>query len=273
MKKEVTIFWFRRDFRVEDNASLFHALKSEYPVQPLFIFDAAILDKLEDKADARVAFIHQEISRLSKELRARNTTLDVRYGNPIDVWKQLLEDYNVRLVYANRDYEPYARERDKMIYDLLNDQGISFKAKKDHVIFEKDEVLKKDGKPYTVFTPYSRVWKDLLSSFYLKSYPSETINNWNQTTHKDLPSLDEIGFHPSKIPFPSKELNEGIVDHYHETRDIPSKRGTTRLSLHLRFGTISIRQLATKAHQLNDKYLNELIWRDFYQSILWQFPD
>ena len=267
----VTLFWFRRDFRLEDNASLFHALKESNPVQPVFIFDSDILDKLPRK-DARVEFIHQEISRLSRELQALGTDLDVRVGKPLDVWKQLTTDYNVSAVWANRDYEPYARERDKEIYSYLEEQGIAFKAKKDHVIFEKDEVVKKDGKPYTVYTPYSRLWKATLTDFHLKPYPSESLSNWHKRPPASIPTLEEIGFEPAGIAFPSREPDQKIIGSYDQTRDIPSVKGTSRLSLHLRFGTISIRKLAKQALKVNEKYLNELIWRDFYQAILWHFP-
>lgn len=268
---KITIFWFRRDFRIEDNASLFHALKGEFPVQPIFIFDEEILNKLP-KEDARVYFIHEEINKLSKLLTDKGTTLDVRYGKPIEIWTSLLDEYNIGKVYANRDYEPYAIQRDKAIYDLLASHDIKFAAYKDHVIFEKDEVVKSDGKPYTVFTPYSRIWKKKLNAFYLKPYPSESIDHWNKCTPKAIPSLSSMGFEMTTIDFPSKEIELSVVNSYHENRDIPSKRGTSKLSIHLRFGTISIRQLASLAHANNETYLNELIWRDFYISILWHFP-
>jgi len=191
----VTIFWFRRDFRLEDNASLFNALKETEPVQPVFIFDSEILDKLPRK-DARVEFIHQEIMRLSEELRALGADLDVRVGKPIDVWKQLTAEYQVNAVWANRDYEPYARERDKAIYDFLEAKGIPFKAKKDHVIFEKDEVVKKDGKPYTVYTPYSRLWKATLTDLHLEPHPSETVSHWHQRTPINAPPLACLSYTP-----------------------------------------------------------------------------
>ncbi|MFK7951242.1 MAG: deoxyribodipyrimidine photo-lyase [Ekhidna sp.] len=272
MSNKVTLFWFRRDFRIEDNAALFYALKENNPVQPIFIFDSEILDKLENKQDARVEFIHQELTRLSEELKDKGSSLDVRIGSPMDVWKRLIEDYDIGMVYANRDYEPYARERDKSVYELLEKAGIAFKAKKDHVIFEKDEITKNDGKPYVVYTPYSKLWKKKLNDFYRKAYPSESIDNWNSSAEKSMPSLQDIGFEPAGIPFPSRELNEEIVEDYHNLRDIPSVRGTSRLSLHFRFGTVSIRKLVSEAMSLNEKYLNELIWRDFYQAILWHFP-
>ena len=271
-KSKVTVFWFRRDFRISDNAGLFHSLKAPDPVQPIFIFDSEILDKLPRK-DARVTFIYQEVHRLKKEIEERGATLDVRIGKPLAIWNQLIEDYDISSVWANRDYEPYARNRDKEIYDFLKTHGIPFKAKKDHVIFEKDEVLKKDRKPYTVYTPYSRVWKEILNPFYLKSYPSEQINNWHQSSPILIPSLEDIGFESTDIDFPDRQPDVKVIGKYDQTRDIPSMRGTSRLSLHLRFGTISIRTLTRQAKDLNEKYLNELIWRDFYQAILWHFPN
>lgn len=273
MKASVTIFWFRRDLRLEDNHALHAALQEEHPVQPIFIFDTQILEDLNNKEDARVEFIHQEISRLQEELQTRGATMDVRIGKPMDVWNQVLQEYDVKAVWANRDYEPYARERDQSVYELLKKNGVEFKAKKDHVIFEKDEVVKKDGLPYTVYTPYSRTWKAQLSEDDIKAYPSENSKHWNHTETKGIPSLGTIGFKPSGLEFPTRKMNEKIVEKYDQTRDIPAIRGTSRLSLHLRFGTLSIRYLVRQSKSLNEKYLNELIWRDFYQSILWHFPE
>lgn len=273
MKNKVTLFWFRRDLRIEDNAALYYALKDEFPVQPVFIFDREILDKLEDKDDARVTFIHNEIERLSGELKERGVNLDVRYGTPEQIWKDLSEDYNIGRLYANKDYEPYARERDKSVYEFLQEKGIKFVAKKDQVIFEKDEVLKSDGTPYRVYTPYSKLWKETLDDYQLKPYPSENINNWHQSDSKQVISLEEMGFERSGIDFPDRELDKSVVEAYHDKRDIPAVRGTSRISVHLRFGTVSIRKLAKDAMALNEKYLNELIWRDFYAAILWHFPD
>lgn len=273
MKNKVTLFWFRRDLRIEDNAALYYALKDEFPVQPVFIFDRKILDKLEDKDDARVTFIHNEIERLSGELKERGVNLDVRYGTPEQIWKDLSEDYDIGRLYANKDYEPYARERDKSVYEFLQEKGIKFVAKKDQVIFEKDEVLKSDGTPYRVYTPYSKLWKETLDDYQLKPYPSENINNWHQSDSKQVISLEEMGFERSGIDFPDRELDKSVVEAYHDKRDIPAVRGTSRISVHLRFGTVSIRKLAKDAMALNEKYLNELIWRDFYAAILWHFPD
>ncbi|WP_424961388.1 cryptochrome/photolyase family protein [Ekhidna sp.] len=270
-KPQVTIFWFRRDFRLVDNRSLYHAHQEEHPVQPVFIFDTNILDELPKK-DSRVEFIHQEITRLQGELRKHGSTMDIRIGKPIDIWKKLIEDYDVKAVWANKDYEPYARERDEEIHSLLKKYGVEFRAKKDHVIFEKDEIVKENGDPYVVYTPYSRLWKKTLEGGHLSSFKSEEATYWHETDAREIPSLKEIGFKPAGIEFPDRKLNESIVDKYDQTRDIPAIRGTSRMSLHLRFGTVSIRELTRQAKSLNEKYLNELIWRDFYQAILWHFP-
>lgn len=270
---KITVFWHRRDLRIHDNAGLYHALKSEYPVLPIFIFDRNILDKLEDKADARVDFIHSQLNELKKKYESYGSSLMVFYGKPEEVWKEILEKYSVKEVICNRDYEPYAQERDKAIFDFLANKKISFKGYKDHVIFEKNEVLKDDGKPYTVYTPYSKKWKAKLNDFYLKSYPTEKfLSNLHQTKPYEFISLEQMGFNPSGILFPNKIAKEDIIKSYHTTRDFPAVKGTTRLSVHLRFGTISIRELARMAKSLNEKYLNELIWRDFYQTILFHFP-
>jgi len=273
MKEKIAIFWHRRDLRIDDNAGLYHALKSGFKVLPLFIFDAEILSQLEDRKDARVNFIQQEIEALKAEYEKNKSSLLVKFGKPFEVWKNLIKEFEIATVFTNRDYEPYAQERDKQIFEFLNAQNIPFKGFKDHVIFEKNEVLKDDGKPYTVFTPYSNKWKAKITPFYLKSYPTEKyIHNLYECTKLPFLSLSDIGFEPSAIPFPERITPEKIIANYHNTRDIPSKNGTTRLSLHLRFGTISIRKLAISAQKGNVKYLNELIWRDFYQMIIFHFP-
>lgn len=270
-KPSVTLFWFRRDFRLEDNKSLFHAHQETNPVQPIFIFDRAILDELPRK-DARVEFIHQELSRLQEEISSAGGTLDIRIGKPLHVWHQLVEDYDVKSVWANKDYEPYALDRDKEVFEFLQEKGIDFKAKKDHVIFEKREIVKDNGDPYVVYTPYSKLWKKTLTEEHLRSYDSNQNTHWFQSEKRTIPTLEEVGFQPTQIEFPSRTLNEKVVSTYDETRDLPAVKGTSRMSLHLRFGTVSIRQMVKRAKSLNEKYLNELIWRDFYQAILWHFP-
>lgn len=269
----VNICWFRRDLRLEDNAALYHALKDGQPVLPVFIFDRQILDGLEDKADRRVEFIHAALEEMQEQLTALGSSLEVYYGFPADVYAQLLKKYKIEKVFTNGDYEPYALQRDAAIQKLLALHGASFHSYKDQVIFEKDEVVKDDGKPYTVFTPYSRRWKAALNDFYLKPYPvKKYLGNFFKHEPVDIPSLESMGFIPVDKPFPSKQLNTELVKKYKEQRDYPALHGTSRLGIHLRFGTISIRKLAAKAKGLNETFLNELIWRDFYHMILWHFP-
>ncbi len=268
-----SIFWHRRDLRIEDNAGLYKALKNTKEVQPIFIFDKNILDKLP-KNDQRVLFIHSYVSKLKKAYQEVGSDVKVFYGMPLEIIPQLAVEWEVDTVFTNRDYEPYALERDKRMFELLKEKNIDFQGAKDHVIFEKNEVLKNDGLPYTVFTPYSRKWKEKLTDFYLSSYPVEKyLNQLVQCEQSDLVSMEELGFESQQhIDFPTQDFNEKIIKSYAETRDIPSIVGTSRLSLHLRFGTISMRKLARLAKQLNETYLNELIWRDFYQMILFHFP-
>jgi deoxyribodipyrimidine photo-lyase len=274
MKKPVSIFWFRRDLRLEDNAGLYKAEQGEHPVQCIFIFDTHILEKLDNKQDARVDFIHQELTRLDQELRIYGSSLRIYIGKPEVVWIQILEEFNVQQAFCNRDYEPYARTRDEAIFKLLKEQNIALTGSKDHVIFEKNEVLKDDGKPYTVFTPYMNKWKKSLKADSFTSFDSIRLsNNFNKCTGNVLPTLEDIGFRKTNIQIPSRKVVLAVIKNYHETRDTPSVQGTSRLSVHLRFGTVSIRQLAATGQKLNEKWLNELIWRDFYQMIIYHFPE
>ncbi len=273
MKPSVNIFWFRRDLRLHDNAGLYHALKGNKPVVPVFIFDTNILNELEDRKDRRVEFIHLALQEMQQELIRLGFTLDVRYGEPSAIYQQLANEYKIEAVYSNHDYEPYAKERDAAIQAFLKQEGISFITFKDQVIFEKEEVLKDDGKPYTVFTPYSRRWKATLKPFHLKSYPTEKyFSNFFKQPARQIISLAKMGFEDTGISFPPKSWKAEIIKRYKEQRDIPAIAGTSRLSVHLRFGTISIRELAREAGALNESFLNELIWRDFYHMILWHFP-
>jgi len=273
MHTPLTLFWFRRDLRLHDNAGLYHALKSGNPVLPVFIFDTEILDKLEDKKDRRVEFIYQAIHELQTQLTQLGSTLIVKYGKPAEVWKQLTDEYDIAEVHTNHDYEPYAIARDKAIGEFLNGRGTAFYTHKDQCIFEKSEVLSGGGTPYTVFTPYSRKWKETVNEFYLRSYPTGAyFDAFLKTERLEIPSLESMGFEAVGQPFPGKEVRKELIENYKERRDIPSIPGTSRLSVHLRFGTISIRELARKAQELNETFLNELIWRDFYMQILWHFP-
>lgn len=274
MKPLVNIIWFRRDLRLNDNAALYHALTGDLPVLPLFIFDQSILDQLQDKQDKRVAFIHAAITDMQTALVAIGSTMHIAFGQPLAIFSQLLEQYQIHTVFTNHDYEPYAIQRDSAVAALLNQSDIAFKTYKDQVIFEKDEVTKDDGKPYTVFTPYSRKWKAKLSADYLKAYPTETyFSRFYQQAALPIPSLQSMGFEAIKTVFPSKQLSTDIVQHYSTRRDFPGlSNGTSKMGVHLRFGIVSVRALAAVAKDLNETYLNELIWRDFYHMILWHFP-
>ena len=270
---EVNMFWFRRDLRLEDNCGLYHALREGIPVVPVFIFDRLILDSLEVRKDRRVEFIREALVSIQYELRRLGCSLEIIFGTPMEGFKSLLEKYRVAAVYANEDYEPYAIRRDHQIKELLESRQIPLKLFKDQVIFDKQEVVKDDGSAYTVFTPYSRKWKARLEDFYLKSYPVEKyLGNLYQGPPAEVPSLEFLGFQPTGDRFPAGEVPALIIANYHATRDIPALQGTSRLSVHLRFGTISIRALVRKALVLNETFLNELIWREFYMMILWQFP-
>lgn len=268
------IFWFRRDFRLADNAGLFHALKLGKNIQCIFIFDQNILDKLEDKTDARVSFIFDCIQNLQKELNSLGASLWIFYSTPLEVFNKLITEQAINSVYCNHDFEPYAKVRDGKINELLNAHKVEFHTYKDHVIFEKDEVLKDDGKPYTVFTPYKNKWLKKLNSFYLKSYPTEKyFNNFNKKNelYNTIQNIEAIGFSKSTIEIPAIEYKRILKDYY-KNRDYPSIKGTSRISIHLRFGTVSIRELARESRNISEVWLNELIWRDFYFMIIWHFP-
>ncbi len=270
---KTAFFWFRRDLRLQDNAGLYHALKDNSAVLPVFIFDTHILDKLQNKADARVQFIHDTLSGIKSELQQLGSDLLVRYGTPEKIWPELLQEYAVEAIYTNADYEPYAKERDAAIAQLLESKGKSLKSYKDHVIFDGSEVLKDNGDPYVVYTPYSKTWKAKLNGFYLKPYPTEIyFSNFKRFQAEPMPSLSDMGFEKTRISIPPKEVAQGTIKRYDQTRDYPAQDGTSRLGIHFRFGTVSIREKVRKALSLNEKFLNELIWRDFYQSILWHFP-
>lgn len=290
MDQPVVAFWFRRDLRLEDNAGLYHALRSGLPVLPVFIFDTVILDALAKPLDARVTFIHETITELQHLLRVLGSDLLVLHGNPVQLWPQLITRFNIKTVYTNHDFEPYAIERDGKVETILANRKIQLKTYKDHVIFEKREIAKDDGQPYTVFTPYSKKWKARLASkmgqsitsdgfkknlsFYLEPYPcAQYFPNFFQTQSIfEIPSLREMGFEPAKLEIPSAAVSRGVIKNYDKTRDYPAIKGTSRLGIHFRFGTISIREKAYRASQLNETYLNELIWRDFYAQILYNYP-
>ncbi|SFV29556.1 cryptochrome/photolyase family protein [Thermoflavifilum thermophilum] len=273
MRPRVNICWLRRDLRLHDQAALYHALRKGIPVIVIFIFDRHILDELDDPQDRRMTFIYTQLEKINQQLIALGSSLITFYDTPLDAFQKLIQQFHVQEVYTNRDYEPYARKRDEQIATFLQEKGMAFYDFKDQVIFDRDEILKSDGTPYTVYTPYSKQWKQKLNTFYLQSYPVEQyLGNLFQMPAQPLPPLESMGFQRLQIAFPPEEPDENIIRHYHEWRDYPAMNGTTKMSVHLRFGTISIRELVRKARALNEKYLNELIWREFYQMILWHFP-
>ena len=259
MQKPVNIFWFRRDLRLNDNTGLYAALQTDHPVQAVFIFDRNILDKLENKNDQRVAFIHAALTEIQEELLKLGGTLHVYYDTAENAWTKIVSDYNIEKVFTNNDYEPYAAERDKRVEGFLNQGKIDFQTYKDQVIFEKNEVTKDDGKPYTVFTPYSKKWKATLAQYPFTSVSTKKyLSNFYKQPPRKIPSLSAIGFTNTERSFPSSQLNEEIVKKYSSQRNYPGIRGTTKMGIHLRFGTISIRELAKKAMALNETFLNEL---------------
>ncbi|MBX2979951.1 MAG: deoxyribodipyrimidine photo-lyase [Flavobacteriales bacterium] len=273
MKPRLSIHWFRRDLRLADNHGFFRALSEHGDVLPLFIFDTEILDKLEDKADRRVDFIHRALSGMQEELLKRGSTLLVEHGKPIEVWKRLMERFEITAVTTNHDHEPYANARDTAVGELLAAHGVPFRTFKDISIFERGEVLKDDGGPYTVYTPYMRKWRAQFSPSMANAFPSgENLHRLWQREAFALPGLAEIGFRPTDLDVPPKDVEDSLLRHYDRTRDLPAIPGTSRMSVHLRFGTVSPRALVRQSLAISDKYLNELIWREFYMQILWHFP-
>ena len=270
----ITIFWFRRDLRLQDNAGLYYALRENKNVLPVFIFDKTILNQLEDKNDRRVDFIHQAVTAINEELEALNSSLTVLYNTPLEAFKKLTKEHTVKNVYTNHDYEPSAKERDEEIKQLLAKHNIEFKTFKDQCVFEKDEVTKDDGKPYTVFTPYANKWKKKLTPFYYKAYPTKKyFKNFAKLKAQKIISLKEIGFDKTDIILNIKAtVSAHLLEKYKQTRDFPAIAGTSRLSIYLRFGVISIRELVQKSISKSETWLNELIWRDFYMMILHHFP-
>lgn len=273
-KNGVALFWFRRDLRLEDNAGLYHALKENKEVCPLFIFDRAILEQLGDPCDRRVDFIHQALCHLKEALNALGSSLRVFYGHPAEIFANLFREQQVVSLYLNHDYEPAAKARDQGIEQLSARHGVSFKTYKDQCIFERSEVIKDDGTPYTVFTPYSRKWKKTLRPFFYRAYPTERyLRHLTRNRQEEIPGLEQMGFRKTDLVFQARPvLDEELLRAYKEQRDYPALAGTSRLSIHLRFGTLSIRTLVSRALVLSETWLNELIWRDFYMMILDHFP-
>ncbi|WP_343609290.1 deoxyribodipyrimidine photo-lyase [Chryseobacterium oranimense] len=268
---KVNVFWFRRDLRLEDNVGLYHALQSGLKVIPVFIFDTDILKMLQDKKDRRVDYIHRALQRIHKELKKHNSGLYVYHGTPMQVLKKIIQDFNVDKVFCNRDYEPQAIQRDREIADFLLKHHIQLKDFKDQVIFEKNDILKNDLSPYTVFTPYSKKWKENLKN--IETLTTDLTHFANYKGPSEIIPLKEIGFEKTELEFTEPELNRDIIDSYGKYRDFPAMDHTTHLGTALRFGTISIRKCVQYAVKHNEVWLNELIWREFFMQILYHFPD
>lgn len=274
MKQPINIFWFRRDLRLDDNVGFYEALKGKNPVLPIFIFDSEILDKLPEN-DARVTFIYETLQDMRKVLQdEHNSSIAMYHGKPIEIYKALVEEYNINTVFTNHDYEPYATERDDNIKAFLSENDIEFNTFKDQVIFERDEVVKGDGNPYVVYTPYMKTWKEKFKShdleiFYTNSYLDNLVE------HTRLPnlSLSDIGFTKSNQEIKPYTVTPTLIQEYEDTRNFPAKDATSRLGPHLRFGTVSIRKMVKKAiAEKNEIFWQELIWREFFMQILWHFP-
>ena len=275
MSKGINVFWFRRDLRLDDNVGFLEALKSGRPVVAIFIFDTEILEKLPED-DARVTFIHEQLQQMRKELQDNyRSSIAMYHGEPTKIFQQLIKEYQIEKVFTNHDYEPYATKRDKEIANLLSKSNIEFHTFKDQVIFEKDEVVKKDGDPYVVYTPYMKAWKELFKTQNLKiHYTSQYLDNLIQNTRLPNLSLGDIGFKTSKIKVPEYDVTPTLIQEYENTRNIPAKDSTSRLGPHLRFGTVSPRKMVKKANTENNKtFLNELIWREFFMQVLYHNPN
>jgi deoxyribodipyrimidine photo-lyase len=268
----MNIFWFRRDLRLDDNVGLFHALSEDSETLPIFIFDEKILSELP-KDDARVTFIYELLSKMQSKLQENGKSLAVFHGEPKAIFEKIIQENKIKTVYTNHDYEPYARKRDKEMNLLFNEHQIEFKTSKDQVIFEKSEVVKDDGTPYVVYTPYSKKWKDAFSKIKLSYYNSE--EKLDKIINHSYPflSLKDIGFELSSIKVTPYKISNKVISNYEETRNFPALNGTSMLGTHLRFGAVSIRKMVNHASTFqNETFLKELIWREFFMQILWHFP-
>lgn len=268
MENKIAVFWFRRDLRLEDNAALHNALKSGDKILPVFIFDEEIIDNLP-KDDARVSFIYQTLHQLDRVLKKENSSLLIKKGNPLKIWESLITEHNITAVYTNKDYEPYATKRDQEVEAFLMSKNVSFFSYKDQVIFEQDELVKNDGLPYTVYTPYKNKW---LQKFDVevdtKEFVVEFSNFYNFTA--DFPTLKSIGFEESLIKV--KSYNLSSLSNYDEIRDFPFQDKTSYLSPYFRFGLVSVRKMVLLALKTNATFLSELIWREFFMQVLFHFP-
>ena len=271
--EEINIFWFRRDLRLYDNSGLSAATSGKLKVLPIFIFDTSITNKLPEN-DRRINFIYDNLVEMDSELKKKyNSSLNIFKGKPIEIFKELIANYKLNSVYTNNDYEPYAFSRDSKIKELLESKNIQFKSYKDHVVFEKNEVVKDDGNPYVVFTPYMRKWKNNLNDDLSNLEEKKVLNNFYTKTISGLLDLNNYGFIENDKKIESFKLNSEIVTKYAETRNFPSINSTSKLGPYLRFGTVSVRKIVTGLLKFKDQtFLNEIIWREFFMQILFHFP-
>jgi deoxyribodipyrimidine photo-lyase len=269
----MTIFWFRRDLRLEDNHGLYEALANSKAVLPIFIFDKMILDELPQD-DARVTFIYECLVEINTKLQKINKSLAVFYGKPEDIFEQIIADHNLEAVYTNHDYEPYALKRDTELKSFFDQKSISFQTFKDQVVFERNEVVKDDGTPYVVYTPFSKKWKEKLKNNPIENYKSEALLEKIAPHSYPFIGLNDFGFKESAIKVRPYDITKNIIENYTATRNFPAVDKTSYASVHLRFGTISTRKLVQYAAKFEDEtYLKELIWREFFMQILWHFPN
>jgi deoxyribodipyrimidine photo-lyase len=272
MNEPINIFWFRRDLRLNDNRGLFEALKSGRKVLPVFIFDTEILSRLPSD-DKRVRFIYERINLLNKQLFESKGAIAVYFGKPADVFASILSQQQVETVFTNHDYEPYAIQRDTSVSEILTKSGVGFNTFKDQVLFESGEILKPDGKPYVVFTPYSRKWLEKMNETGVGQYDSQLLlNRLVDQPQPPMPTLEQMGFASEQLQFPEMTVSDDIIRSYAETRNYPGLDSTSRLGVHLRFGTISVRDCIRAGKELSATWLNELIWREFFMQILAHFP-
>tara|TARA_X000000368_G_scaffold205685_1_gene162305 strand:- start:2939 stop:4234 length:1296 start_codon:yes stop_codon:yes gene_type:complete len=268
-----SIFWFRRDLRFIDNHGLFQALTQSKIVNPIFIFDENITKKLYTN-DHRLAFIKSQLNNLNKELIKFNSSLNIYYGTPVKIFEKIISENSIDAVFWNKDYEPYAIKRDKEIEKLLKSNNIRSFSFKDQVIFEEREVVKNDGTPYVVYTPYSKKWMEKFSNKDVKHFKSETFLSKTKKLKKLTTNTKTFDINKSNIKPPKVNFNNDIIKNYERDRNKPDIDGTSKLGLHLRFGTKSIRSLVKKSNLSQNKtFLKELIWREFFMQILWHFPE
>lgn len=268
----INIMWFRRDLRIEDNAAFYHALNSGTPVLPIFIFDKNILDSLRDKYDRRVDFIFSALESINRSLEKFGSGIQYCYGTPEEVFEKLAANYSIGSVFTNEDYEPYAIARDSAVKELLKNSGSDLLMYKDQVIFEKSEVLKADATPYTIYSPYARAWHLKITQNPAVLYTSENLlDNLLKFKPKNF-GLGHIGFQKTNLQFKPYEFSAELLKAYSQNRSIPHLDATSRISIHLRFGTVSIRKAVKLALEHSFKFYRELIWRDFFMQILYHFP-